>query len=77
MEFNCPEHGLERSLIKILKKHNLKDGKILPVVYFKNSNELKRLEVGSKVTYEDIKKYLKGYLEEKGLLDQVLRIDIV
>jgi len=78
VEFNCPEHGLERFKIKIVKRFNMDPQTILPRFRTRpRAGDIKFLAVGRNVTNTDIERYFVNYFREKGLWDQVLRMRLI
>ncbi len=78
VEFKCPEHGLERFRIKIIKRFNMAPDTILPRFRTRpKAGEIKFLAVGRNVTNTEIERYFVNYFREKGLWDQVLRMRLV
>jgi hypothetical protein len=78
VEFKCPEHGLERFRIKIVKRFNMNPNTILPRFRTRpKAGEIKFLAVGRNVTNAEIERYFVNYFREKGLWDQVLRMRLL
>ena len=78
VEMKCPQHGLERFQIKIVKKFNIKPDIIMPK--FRNrptKGDLSHLLVGRSVTNKQIEMYMLGYFREKGLMEAILRIRLI
>jgi hypothetical protein len=74
IEFTCPEHGLERFKIKIIKKYNVTPTLIEPKFRTRPKHELSGIIIGRNVKYNDIKDYLVHYYNETGLIEKVLSI---
>lgn len=74
VEFRCPEHGLERFRIKIIKKHNVNTRLISPKFRTRPRYELSGLIVGRNVNYSEAKDYLVQYFKQVGLLSNVISI---
>ena len=73
VEFKCPEHGLERFRIKIVKRFNMDSKTMVPI--FKKRlkpGEIKFLAVGRNVKDIEIERYFHDYFIERGM--QVLRM---
>ena len=78
VEFVCPEHGLERFRIKIVKRFNMNPDTMLPRFRTRpKAGEIKFLAVGRNVTNADIERYFTNYFRERGLLDQILRMKLI
>lgn len=78
VELRCPEHGLERFNIKIVKRFNIKSDTIMPKFRTRpKAGELSRLLVGRNVSDKEIKDYLAHYFREKGLMEAILRMKLV
>jgi hypothetical protein len=74
IELHCPEHGLERFKIKIIKKYNINPKLIQPKFRTKPKYELSSIIIGRNVRYTDVKDYLINYLKEKGEMERILSI---
>ncbi len=72
VEFKCPEHGLERFKIKVIKKYNVTPELIAPKFRTRPKYELSSVVVGRNVNERDIQDYLMQYFRETGLMDKVL-----
>lgn len=73
IELKCPEHGLERFRIKIVKRFNMDPDKIMPRFRSRpKPGGLSCLLVGRNVTNREIENYLHDYLRRKGLMEAVL-----
>ena len=72
VEFKCPEHGLERFKIKVIKKYNVTPELIAPKFRTRPKYELSGVVVGRNVNERDIQDYLMRYFRETGLMDKVL-----
>lgn len=71
----CPEHGLERFQIRVVKKFNVKQDTIMPK--FRNrptTGDLSSLLVGRGVTNNQVEEYIANYFREKGMMEAILRI---
>jgi len=78
VELKCPEHGLERFQIKIVKKFNLKSDTIMPRFRSRPTvGDLSCLLVGRDVGYEEIERYLASYFRKKGLIETILKMKFV
>ena len=78
VEMACPQHGLERFQIKIVKKFNVKPDIIVPK--FRNrptKGDLSHVLVGRSVTNKQIERYLFDYFREQGLLEVIVRIQLI
>jgi len=74
VELNCPEHGLERFKIKIIKKYNV-DRDIIALKFRKRPRyELKGIIVGKDVQQEELTERLMQYFKDAGIMKNVLRI---
>lgn len=74
VELRCPEHGLERFKIKVIKKYNVNKELIAPKFRTKPRHELSGVVVGKNVQYQEVRDYLVQYFREAGLMDKVLRM---
>ncbi|MBS7615699.1 hypothetical protein KEJ45_00655 [Candidatus Bathyarchaeota archaeon] len=74
IELKCPDHGLERFKVRIIKKYNIKPDEITPKFRTRPKYELSSIVVGRNVQYNQLTDYLVRYFEETGLKDRVLSI---
>lgn len=78
VELNCPEHGLERFKIKVVKRLNMPANTIMPKYGRRpKPDALSCLWVGRSVSSEEIKEYLIDYLDKKGLWENIIRIKMI
>ena len=78
VELKCPEHGLERFRIKIVKKFNMKPDMIVPKFRSRpKSGDLSCLLVGRNVSNREIKNYLTDYFRQKGLIEVISRMRLI
>jgi len=74
----CPEHGLERFQIKVVKKFNVKSDTITPKFRSRpSSGDLSYILVGRNVSNKEIENFLTDYFRQKGLWEMVLRMKLV
>ena len=74
VEMSCPEHGLERFKIKVIKKYNVNKELIEPKFRTKPRHELAGVVVGKDVSHSEVRQYLVGYFREAGMIDKVLSL---
>lgn len=75
VEMKCPEHGLERFKIKIVKRFNMQPDMITPKFRSRPTvGDLRCLLVGRNVSNREIKKYLADYFRQKGWMDSILTV---
>jgi hypothetical protein len=72
VEMACPQHGLERFTIKVVKRFNIPPNEILPKFRTKPKPDLSCIVVGRNVNEKEVKVFLQNYLYQKGLMEQVL-----
>jgi hypothetical protein len=72
----CPEHGLERFKIKVIKKYNVSKELIEPKFRTKPRHELAGVIVGKDVGNNEVRDYLVKYFREAGMIDKVLSMRI-
>lgn len=78
VEMKCPEHGLERFKIKIVRKFNIKSEVIIPKYRRRPTvGDLGCLLVGRSVSDREIKNYLADYFRRKGIMEMILRMRLV
>ena len=74
IEINCPEHGIERYKIKIIKKYNVDSEKIVPKFRTRPKYELSSVVIGRNISYEMAREYVLHYLNESALLSSIMSI---
>jgi hypothetical protein len=74
VELKCPEHGLERFKIKVIKKYNVCPQVIMPKYRTRPKYEISGIVIGRNVSHAEIRDYLIQYFKESGLIDRVLNI---
>jgi hypothetical protein len=72
IEYRCPEHGLERFKIKVIKKYNVNPELIAPKFRTRPKYELSSVVVGRNVKERAIEDYLVQYFQHTGLIDKVV-----
>jgi hypothetical protein len=76
VEMTCPEHGLERFKIKIVRRFNITHDEIIPRLRRKTAKgELNILYVGRNVSYAEAKSYLVDYFRDREMLQQIVRME--
>ena len=74
VEILCPEHGLERFRVKIIRKFNMASNQIIPKLRKKRkANEIRYLYIGRNVSYSEAERYLVNYFHENRV-GEILRI---
>jgi hypothetical protein len=76
IEMNCPEHGLERFKIKVIKKYNVNKESIEPKFRTRPYHELSGVIVGKDVRETEVRRYLTDYFREAGMFDKILSMKI-
>lgn len=74
VEANCPEHGIERYKVKIIKKYNIGPEKIMPKYRSRPRHELSGIVIGKNISYEAAREYLKQYLNDSSRLTGIMSI---
>ncbi|MEM4713062.1 MAG: hypothetical protein QXQ61_00770 [Candidatus Bathyarchaeia archaeon] len=77
IELKCPEHGLERFKIKVIKKYNINPETIMPKYRTRPTYEISSIIVGRNVSQTEIKDYIIQYFREAGLMEKVLSIRLL
>jgi len=72
VECVCPEHGLERFKIKIIKKYNVNPQTIMPKYRTRPKHELSGLIIGRNVNQTEVKDYLVQYFRNAGFMDKII-----
>lgn len=76
VEANCPQYGMERYKIKIIKKYNIKPEEIMPKYRTRPRHELSGIVIGKNISYETAREYVVRYLNESARLNTVMTIRI-
>jgi hypothetical protein len=74
VELNCPEHGLERYKIKIIKKYNIERDNITLKFRTRPRYELQGIVVGKNVQQEELTECLMQYFRDTGIMKNVRAI---
>ena len=74
IELKCPEHGLERFKVKVIKKYNIKPDEIMPKYRTRPKHELSGIIIGRNVKYSELTDYLLTYFKETGLIERVVSL---
>lgn len=74
IELKCPEHGLERFKVKVIKKYNIKPDEIMPKYRTRPKHELSGIVIGRNVKYNELTDYLLNYFKETGLIERVVSL---
>jgi hypothetical protein len=78
VELNCPDHGLERFKIPVVKRFNMESDEVYLVLRKKpKPGELKKLLVGRDVSEDRIKEVLQDYLRTRGLWERIIRMQLI
>jgi hypothetical protein len=72
VEMACPQHGLERFTIKVVKRFNIPPNDIVPRFRVKPKPDLSCLVVGRNVKDKEVQAYLETYLQQKGMWERVI-----
>jgi hypothetical protein len=73
VEIYCPQHGLERFRIKIIRRLNIAANQIIPKARSRpKPGEINTLYVGRNISHEKVKEYLINYFEHKGIIKDIL-----
>jgi hypothetical protein len=74
VEATCPEHGMERYKIKIIKKYNINPEKIMPKYRSRPRHELSGVVIGKNISFETARDYVLRYLNESAQQNTVMSI---
>jgi hypothetical protein len=74
IEATCPEHGMERYKIKIIKKYNISPEKIMPKYRTRPKHELSGVVIGKNISLETARDYVVRYLNESAQRNMVMSI---
>jgi len=74
VEATCPEYGMERYKIKIIKKYNISPEKIMPKYRTRPHHELSGVVIGKNITFETAREYVVRYMNESARRSMVMSI---
>lgn len=72
IELRCPEHGLERFNIKVIKKYNVTPELITAKYRTRPKHEMSGIIVGRKVTTSEMQDFMVNYFRETGMIDKIV-----
>jgi hypothetical protein len=74
VELRCPEHGLERFNIKVIKKYNVSPEIIAPKFRTRPRREMSGIIVGRKVSTNEMQDFMMQYFKETGMIDRIVAL---
>jgi len=75
IEMKCPQHGLERFTIKVIKRFNIASDEITPKLKIKpRQGQISRVYIGRNVKYDQVKDYISDYFDQRGMLQEIVRM---
>lgn len=75
IEMKCPQHGLERFTIKVIKRFNIASDEITPKLRIKpRQGQISRVYIGRNVKYDQVKDYISDYFDQRGMLQEIVRM---
>jgi hypothetical protein len=77
VELDCPEHGLERFRVKIVKRFNMKPDVIIPKFRRKpKPGGWRCVYVGRNISPGEIRDYLIAYFRRRGMWENILSMKL-
>lgn len=76
VELRCPEHGLERFNIKVIKKYNVSPELITAKYRTRPKHEISGIIVGRKVSHTEMQDFMIQYFRETGIIDRVVALKL-
>jgi hypothetical protein len=76
VELRCPEHGLERFNIKVIKKYNVSPETIAPKFRTRPKREMSGIIVGRKVSTSEMQDFMIQYFRQTGMIDKVVGLKL-
>ena len=76
VELRCPEHGLERFNIKVIKKYNISPEIIAPKFRTRPRREMSGIIVGRKVSTNEMQDFMMQYFKETGMIDRLVALKL-
>lgn len=77
VEATCPDYGIERYKIKIIKKYNIKPEQIEPKYRSRPRHELSGVVIGKNISYETARDYVVQYLNSSATANMVMSIRLL
>jgi hypothetical protein len=77
VELVCPQHGLERFIIKVTRRFNISPNEMTSKFRTKPKPGLSGIIIGRNVNEKEAQKLLENYLREKGMWERVVSIKLV
>lgn len=72
----CPNHGLERFRVKVVKRYNMVADEIKPKIRSRPKPGISCLYVGRNIDKEEALNYLIGYFRTQGIWENILKMRI-
>jgi len=76
VELRCPEHGLERFNIKVIKKYNVTPELIAPKYRTRPRHEMSGIIVGRSVSHTEMQDFMMQYFRETGMIDRLVALKL-
>lgn len=76
VELKCPEHGLERFKIKVIKKYNVHPELIAAKYRTRPKREMSGIIVGRNVSHTEIRDFMIQYFRETGMIDKIVALKL-
>lgn len=76
VEMSCPEHGLERFKIKIIKKYNVAPQAVLLRFRSRPKSNLSGVVVGRSVHETEVRDCLLKYFKDTGMIDLIISMKL-
>jgi hypothetical protein len=76
VELRCPEHGLERFNIKVIKKYNVTPELITPKYRTRPRREMSGIIVGRGVSHTEMQDFMMQYFRETGMIDRLVALKL-
>jgi len=76
VELKCPEHGLERFKIKVIKKYNVDPELITAKYRTRPKREISGIIVGRNVSHTEIRDFMMQYFRETGMIDTLVALKL-
>jgi len=77
VEMICPNHGLERFKIKVIRKYNIKRKEIIFKFRSKPTREISCVIIGREVNEREVRNQVQEYFRQRGLWEHIIFFKII
>ena len=77
VEMICPNHGLERFKIKVIRKYSIKKKEIIFKFRSKPTREISCVIIGREVNKREVRNQVQEYFRQRGLWEHIIFFKII